>query len=101
MRQIETVHRGAINSIDLSSNGGFLLTGGEDNLIKVWDYDAVEKPISHYFQAFIGHTYPITDLMFNPNDNRQIISTAGADGIYIWQFAGDTETSFFPEPRLD
>lgn len=39
--------------------------------------------------------------MFNPSDNRQIISTAGADGIYIWQFAGDTETNFFPEPKED
>jgi WD40 repeat protein len=34
------VHRGSINSIDLSLNGGFMLTGGEDNLIKIWDYDA-------------------------------------------------------------
>jgi hypothetical protein len=40
LRELQTVHRGSINSIDLSLNGGFMLTGGEDNLIKIWDYEA-------------------------------------------------------------
>lgn len=100
LRELQTVHRGSINSIDLSLNGGFMLTGGEDNLIKIWDYEA-QKSVPYYFQAFIGHTYPITDVMFNPCDNNTIISTADKDGIYIWQFHGDTHTNCFPESNED
>jgi WD40 repeat protein len=69
LRELATVHRGSINSVDLSLNGGFMLSGGDDNLIKVWDYEA-QKTVPYYFQAFIGHTYPITDVMFNPCDNN-------------------------------
>ena len=40
IKELTTVHREAIRTTDLSNNGGFMLTGGEDNLIKIWDYDA-------------------------------------------------------------
>lgn len=40
IKELNTVHRGAIRTTDLSNNGGFMLTGGEDNLVKIWDYDA-------------------------------------------------------------
>jgi hypothetical protein len=29
-------------------NGGFMLTGGEDNLIKIWDYEA-QKSVPFFF----------------------------------------------------
>jgi hypothetical protein len=96
LRELTTVHRGSINTTDLSLNGGFMLTGGSDNLIKIWDYEA-QKTVPYYYQAFIGHTFPISDVMFNPCDNNTIISTADKDGIYIWQFHGDTHTNFLPE----
>ena len=40
LRELCTVHKGAVTCTDLSTNGGFMLTGGEDNLLKIWDYDA-------------------------------------------------------------
>lgn len=40
LRELNTVHSGAVTTTDLSENGGFMLTGGQDNLIKIWDYDA-------------------------------------------------------------
>lgn len=40
IRELCTVHRGAVRTTDISKNGGFMLTGGEDNLLKIWDYDA-------------------------------------------------------------
>ena len=90
------MHRYGINSLDLSLNGGYMLTGGADHLLKVWDYDA-QKSIPYFFQAFIGHSYPLTKAIFNPNDNNTIISIGGDDGIYIWQFHGDTQTNYFEE----
>ena len=51
----------------------------------------------HFFQAFIGHTYPLVSTMFNPLDNNMVISAAENDGIYIWTFNGDTRTNFHPQ----
>ena len=48
LREIQTVHRAEIASMDLSGNSGFLLTGGGDNMIKVWDYEA-PKALPNFF----------------------------------------------------
>ena len=100
LRELHTVHKGAVTCTDLSLNGGYMLTGGEDNLLKMWDYDA-QKTVPHFFQAFIGHTYPLVSTMFNPLDNNMVISAAENDGIYIWQFHGDTHTNYHPQIDQD
>ena len=89
LRELQTAHKGAINTTDLSLNGGYMITGGDDNLIKVWDYEA-HKTMPYYFQAFIGHSSPVKEVMFNPFDNNTVITTADQDGLYIWKFNGDT-----------
>ena len=48
LRELHTVHKGAVTCTDLSHNGGFMLTGGQDNLLKLWDYDA-QKTVPFYF----------------------------------------------------
>lgn len=93
LREITTVHRGNITSLSISNNSGYFITGGEDSMIRVWDYEA-QKTIPYYFQSFIGHTYPVRNLIFNPTDNSVIISAGEKDGIYFWSFYGDTETKF-------
>lgn len=95
LRELHTVHKGAITCTDLSTHGGYMLTGGQDNLLKMWDYEA-QKTVPYFFQAFIGHTYPLVRTMFNPLDNGMVISAAENDGIYIWSFAGDVATNYHP-----
>ena len=68
MKEITSCHRGSITALDVSKNSGYLLTGGEDNLVKIWDYDA-QQAIPYNFQSFIGHTFPISSICFNPYDN--------------------------------
>lgn len=77
----------------ITSNSGYFLTGGEDNLIKIWDYEA-QKTHPYYFQSFIGHTYPVTAVIFNPMNNGQIITVGQQDGIFIWEFNGEIEQDF-------
>ena len=77
-----------------------MLTGGEDNLIKMWDYDA-QKTVPFFYQAFIGHTYPLVKTMFNPLDNGMVVSAAENDGIYIWSFYGDTKSNYHPQIEED
>lgn len=100
MKELSTVHRGAIRTTDLSNNGGFMLTGGDDNLIKLWDYDAQTATPTH-FQAFIGHTFPVVNTLFNPWDNNIIYSAGERDGIFIWQFHGDMQTNYFTQVEDD
>lgn len=85
LREINAVHRGSITSLSVSNNSGYLLTGGEDSLLKVWDYEA-QKTVPYFFQAFIGHTYPVRSVMFCPNDNSTVLSVGDKDGIYLWSF---------------
>jgi WD40 repeat protein len=93
LREVTNCHRGAITDMSISANSGYMLTGGEDNMLKIWDYEA-QKTVPYYFQAFIGHTYPVNALMFNPRNNHQIISVGQFDGIFIWDFNGDTESDY-------
>ena len=91
LREISAVHRGSITALSISNNSGYFLTGGEDSMLKVWDYEA-QKTLPYYFQAFIGHTYPVRAVMFCPSDNSTIISAGDKDGIYLWNFYGDIRT---------
>jgi len=70
-----------------------MLTGGEDNMLKVWDYEA-DKTLPYFYQCFIGHTGTINSLMFNKRNNQQVFSCGPKDGLYIWSFYGDTKTPF-------
>lgn len=40
LREITAVHRGSITSMSVSNNSGYFMTGGEDSMLKVWDYEA-------------------------------------------------------------
>lgn len=70
-----------------------MITGGEDNMLKVWDYEA-DRTAPYYFQSFIGHTYPPKNVMFNSVNNNVVISAGENDGLYFWTFSGDTSTKF-------
>ena len=93
LREIANCHRGAITGLDVSQNSGYLLTGGEDNMLRIWDYEATNTN-AYFFQSFIGHTYPLSSLIFNPCKKDQIISIGREDGIFIWEFNGDVDTDY-------
>lgn len=48
LREISSAHRGNIVSLGISSNTGYMITGGEDNMLKVWDYEA-DKATPYFF----------------------------------------------------
>jgi len=55
-REIANCHRGCISSLAVSHNSSYFLTGGQDNMVKIWDYE-VQKTQPYFFQSFIGHSY--------------------------------------------
>jgi WD40 repeat protein len=70
-----------------------MLTGGEDTLLKIWDYSA-EVTNAKNFQSFIGHTYGIVKVMFNPVKPNSIITVGAKDGIFFWDFNGDVDVDY-------
>ena len=48
LREISSVHRGSLTAMSISLNSGYLLTGGEDHMLKVWDYEA-HKTVPYFF----------------------------------------------------
>ena len=54
MRQVGQVHRGAITTLCYSNNGEYLLSGGMDHIVKMWDAEVgtqvnVNLPSTYYF----------------------------------------------------
>ncbi|EGR29688.1 notchless, putative [Ichthyophthirius multifiliis] len=74
LREVNCIHRNSSNSIALSKNFKYVLTVGGDNLLKIWDYDfSLQGP----------------GILFVQNDTK-IITAGGFEGIYEWEFLGDT-----------
>ena len=76
-----------VTEIVVSQNSRYLVTGGSDKIIKIWDYAA--RPAAMRSQGFVGHSYAISHLAFSL-DRKFLVSCAnGPDGIFIWEFNGD------------
>ena len=39
LREISSCHRASIRSIDVSNNSGYMISAGQDSMIRVWDYE--------------------------------------------------------------
>lgn len=71
---------GSINSLDISLDQKYFISGGEDKLLKIWKYQ--EGTVSH---IGFGHCSTITKVRISPNGNY-IASTSIDGSILIWKF---------------
>ena len=76
------LHLDVINSISISDNSRFLLTGGQEGLLKLWLLGK-NGPHEKRCQSFIGHPSTISAAMFSP-DKRQVVSVGSGYGILVW-----------------
>ncbi|XP_066496904.1 WD repeat-containing protein 90 [Tiliqua scincoides] len=101
IRTVSHVHKQSCSSLALSPDARYLLTAG-DRVIKVWDY-GMRFDINS--QVFIGHSEPIQQVKFTPNQ-KQVISIG--DAIFLWDFLGafmeescTDEVPSFSSSRID
>jgi len=80
IRELEGSLSGSVNTMDISTDGTYFVSGGDDKLIKVWTYD--EGETTH---IGIGHSAPITGCKISP-DERGIISVSADGAILRWKF---------------
>ncbi|XP_069510674.1 cilia- and flagella-associated protein 52 [Ambystoma mexicanum] len=79
IRELEGSMSGSVNGMDISSEGDHFVTGGDDKLIKVWNYN--EGEVTH---VGIGHSGSITRLRICPH-NKNIISVSADGAIIRWK----------------
>uniref|UniRef100_A0A3Q4I1F2 WD repeat-containing protein 90 n=1 Tax=Neolamprologus brichardi TaxID=32507 RepID=A0A3Q4I1F2_NEOBR len=87
LRELSKVHKHHCSSLAVSDDGRFLLTAGH-NAVKVWDYN-MQLDINSQVM-FIGHSHPIRQLSFTP-DQLGVISVG--DAIFLWDFLANPVNS--------
>jgi serine/threonine-protein kinase len=84
-------HTAAISAIAISHDGYRALTGGKDNIVRLWDVRQGKE-----MARFEAHTKPITSVIFTNNGKRGISGSEDTT-IHVWDLAQPTATSTAPE----
>ncbi|CAL8360002.1 unnamed protein product [Arctogadus glacialis] len=74
----DEAHSSDVNVISWNRSEPFLLSGGDDGLLKVWDLRQFQsgRPVANFKQ----HSAPITSVEWNPIDSS-VFAAAGADDV--------------------
>ena len=67
----------------LPASAGQIVCGGEDKVVKFWDYD---EGLAHY--QGVGHSGGITKIAIAPNQ-QFFVSTGTEGGIFIWKMPAE------------
>jgi len=77
-------HKGVIYSLDISSNGKYIVSGSEDKTIALWNIGSGKN-----IRTLSGHKAPVKIVSFSP-DGKKIASGSDDATVKIWE----TETGF-------
>lgn len=78
VRELEGSPTGTINSIDISPDGTLFMSGGNDQIVKVWRYQ--EGITTH---IGLGHAAVVTATCFSP-DGKSIVTCDAAGCVFVW-----------------
>ncbi|KAK0095663.1 hypothetical protein PV326_007707 [Microctonus aethiopoides] len=78
VREVEGTSVGSVNCIDISADGCYFVTGGNDCLVKFWDY-----MLGEIIHVGVGHAAIVTACRFS-SDNKFIVTTSSDGAIIIW-----------------
>merc|ERR1712039_613777 len=78
IRVLEGSEEGELTTLSISQSGSHYVSGGQDRLLKLWDY---EEGVCKY--VGVGHSGPITCTAVAP-DQTFVVSTGAEGAILIW-----------------
>lgn len=78
IRVLEGSEEGELSTLSMSKSGSHYVSGGEERLVKLWDYD---EGVCKYIG--VGHSGSITAAAIAP-DQSFIVSTGTEGAIFIW-----------------
>jgi hypothetical protein len=84
-------HSDHVEAVAFSPDGRYVLTGSDDNTLKLWDV-ATGKEL----RSFSGHTYYVTSVAFSP-DGRFGSSGSQDNEVKLWDLATGRELQSFGE----
>lgn len=79
IRMLDGSDTGEINTLAITKNGDYFVSGGEDKLVKIWGYDDGQC----YFHGE-GHAGTINRIMISP-DQKTVISVGNEGAIIVWK----------------
>jgi WD40 repeat protein len=82
-------HSGAVSSVSVSPSGEFLLTGGQDKTVRLWEIASGRE-----VRQFKGHTDMVSVVVFSP-DGKQALSGGGDNTLRLWDVATGNEVRRF------
>jgi len=85
MLTVKDAHDLDVNVISWNRNEPFIVSGGDDGVIKVWDLRQIKNntPVA----TFKHHTAPITSVEWHPSDNSVFTASGSDHQISIWDLA--------------
>jgi len=83
IRVLEGSEEGEVVSLSVSQSGSHFVSGGQDRLLKLWDYD---EGVSKYLG--VGHSGTINAVAVSP-DQTSIVSCGEEGAIFIWAMPPD------------
>ncbi|XP_004926410.2 cilia- and flagella-associated protein 52 [Bombyx mori] len=78
-RELEASKAGAINGLDISSDGELFVTGGNDQMVKLWRYQE-----GVYTHAGLAHAGAVTCCRFSPAGDC-VVSCCSAGCVIVWK----------------
>ncbi|GAB6020263.1 Glutamate-rich WD repeat-containing protein 1 [Chamberlinius hualienensis] len=103
MLTVGDAHEKDINVISWNKTEPFLVSGGDDGVIKIWDFRQFKQTGSEPVASFKHHYAPITSVEWHPTDSTVFAASGADDQLTIWDLAvedDDSEVSA-PEVMLD
>ncbi|PWN47923.1 WD40 repeat-like protein, partial [Violaceomyces palustris] len=87
-------HSGPVNTVRYNSSGKYLLSGGSDRQIRLWNSKTTSSPSSairglggvpldECIQTYSGHSYEILGLDIS-SDNSKFVSGGGDKSVMVW-----------------
>ncbi|XP_071815384.1 glutamate-rich WD repeat-containing protein 1-like [Apostichopus japonicus] len=86
MLTVENTHESDVNVISWNKTEPFIISGGDDGVINVWDlrqFQQKSPPIAKFKQ----HTAPITSVEWHPIDSTVFACSGADDQITLWDLA--------------
>jgi len=78
IRMLDGSDSGEINALAITQDGNYLVSGGEDKKVKLWNYD---EGICYY--EGVGHSGGVTKIAISP-DQKFIVSVGSEGAIFMW-----------------
>lgn len=90
MLTTENAHDSDVNVIDWNRNEPFLVSGGDDGFMKVWDLRVFDRgdPVA----VFKHHKGPVTSVEWHHSDATVLASSGEDDQIALWDLALEKDT---------